>query len=327
MKYIDLSEEQLTKRQHYVPKAYLKEFSFEKQKAPQVYAVFPNAKGSVSVSIEKICCQSYLYEQIAVDSDSGAHVFAAPNELEDIFGIIEGRYAAIILKLKTDLQEKNDFELTVEEIGTLRGFMSSLMMRNPIFVHISNAIIDKLYAQDPKYIEHIRKEFPDVPPNVHISHLAHDFLKRQLLVSTLAMADTMENSQICIFRAHGSSFITSARPTMNIYGEKNGIEYDLVGMPITPDLFLAFVDVETIIPKVVMIDKDSVKRINSRQLGGRKNILISNRKDLLSLIDYSFDREDDDDDAWLYSMLSTDKETAIKHYNEIMNSKEIKYWR
>ena len=42
MEYIDLSEEQITKRQHYVPKAYLKEFSFDKQKVPHVYAVFSN---------------------------------------------------------------------------------------------------------------------------------------------------------------------------------------------------------------------------------------------------------------------------------------------
>ena len=110
MEYIDLSEEQLTKRQHYVPKAYLKEFSFDEQKVSHVYAVFPNAKESVPVSIEKICCQSYLYEQIAVDSDNGAHVFAAPNELEGFFSAIEGRYAAIISKVTSDLHEKNDFE-------------------------------------------------------------------------------------------------------------------------------------------------------------------------------------------------------------------------
>ena len=327
MEYIDLSEEQITKRQHYVPKAYLKEFSFDKQKVPHVYAVFPNAKESASVSIEKICCQSYLYEQIAVDSDSGAHIFAAPNELEGFFSAIEGRYAAIISKLKTDLLEKHDFALAADEISALKGFMSLLLWRNPIFVHISNAVVDKLYAQDPEYIEHIQKEFPDVPPNVFISHLAHDFLKKQLLISSLALFDTMEDSQICIFKADGLSFITSAMPLSNIYGEMNGIEYDLVGMPITPDLFLAFVDVETIIPKVVMIDEESVKRINRRQLGGRKNILISNRKDLLSFVDFSFENEDNHDDLRLYSMLSIDKETALKQYNEIMNAKEIKYWR
>ena len=74
------------------------------------------------------------------------------------------------------------------------------------------------------------------------------------------------------------------------------------------------------------IDEYSVKRINSRQLGGEKNILISNRKDILSFVDFSYECEDKDD-SWLYSMLSMDKETALKQYNEIMNAKEIKYWR
>lgn len=327
MEYIDLSEEQLTKRQHYVPRTYLKEFSFDDQKVPHVYAVFPKTKEAVSVSIEKICCQSYLYEQIAVDSDSGAHIFAAPNELEGFFSTNEGRYAAIISKLKSDLQEKDDFELAEDEISALKGFMSLLVWRNPIFVHISNAVVDKFYAQDPEYIEYIQKEFPDIPPNVFISHLAHDFLKKQLLISILALFGTIKDSQICIFKTTDSSFITSAMPVSNIYGEKNGIEYDLIGMPITPDLFLAFVDVETVLPKVVTIDEGSVKRINSRQLGGSKNILISNRKDLLSFVDFSFEIEADQDDSWLYSMFSVDKETALKQYNEIMNAKEIKYWR
>ena len=96
MEYIDLTEEQLTKKQHYVPKTYLKEFSCDNQKTPHVYALFPNAQEPVRVSIEKICCQLYLYEQITVDSDNGAHVFAAPNELERFFSTIEGRYATII---------------------------------------------------------------------------------------------------------------------------------------------------------------------------------------------------------------------------------------
>ena len=327
MKYVDLSEEQITKRQHYVPKTYLKAFSFDEHKIPHVYAVFPKSKEPVSVSIEKICCQSYLYDQIAIDPDSGAHVFAAPNELEGFFSAIEGRYAAIISKLTSDLHKKNAFELTADEISALKGFMSLLLWRNPVFVHISNAIVDKQYAQDPKYIEHIQKEFPDVPANVLISHLAHDFFKKQLLISMLSLFNTMENSQVCIFKANSFPFITSAMPVKNIYGEKNGIAYDLMGMPITPDLFLAFVDVDTVLPKVVTIDECSVKRINSRQLGGAKNILISNKKDVFSFMDLSFEREDDDDDSWLYSMLSTDKETALKHYHEIMNSKEIKYWR
>ena len=60
MELFDISEEQITKRQHYVPKAYLKYFSVDEQKTPHVYAVFPNGKEPQKVSIEKICCSSYF---------------------------------------------------------------------------------------------------------------------------------------------------------------------------------------------------------------------------------------------------------------------------
>ena len=331
MEYIDLTEEQLTKKQHYVPKTYLKEFSCDNQKTPHVYALFPNAQEPVRVSIEKICCQLYLYEQITVDSDNGAHVFAAPNELERFFSTIEGRYATIIAKLKSDLQEKNDFKLEEDEINALKGFISLQISRNPIFVHISNVLVDKFFAQDPEYIEHIQNELPDIPPNVLVSYLAHRVLKEQLLISILAWYDTMDDSQICIFKTTDSSFITSSTPVCNIFGERDGIKYDLAGMPITPNLFLAFVDVDIPIPNVVTIDECSAKRINHRQLGGEKNILISNRKDLLSLIDFSFEvNHDDDFDSWFDSILSEcseNKETFLRQYNEIMNTKEVKYWR
>ena len=44
------------------------------------------------VSIDNICCRSYLYDQIAIDPDSKTHVFAAPNEIENSFIELEGEY-------------------------------------------------------------------------------------------------------------------------------------------------------------------------------------------------------------------------------------------
>lgn len=52
------------------------------------------------VSIDNICCRSYLYDQIAIDPDSKTHVFAAPNEIENSFIELEGEYATIISKIK-----------------------------------------------------------------------------------------------------------------------------------------------------------------------------------------------------------------------------------
>ena len=55
-------------------------------------------------------------------------------------------------------------------------------------------------------------------------------------------------------------------------------------------------------------------------------MLISNRIDLLSYIDFSIDVEKEDDEQ-VYQLLHTDKETALKQYEDMMSSKEIKYWR
>ena len=326
MELFDISEEQITKRQHYVPKAYLKYFSVDEEKTPHVYAVFPNGKEPQKVSIEKICCSSYLYDQIAIDPDTGARIFAAPNELENMFNPVESKYAVIVSKLKADLREKNDFELTAEEIEVLKGFLSLQLWRNPIFVHTSNCIIDRLFAKDTGYIDYIQNEFPDEKSNLMIAHLANESLKRFLLLSTIAMADTMDESHFCIFRTQDSLFVTSDMPVVNIYGEEQGIQYDLVGMPITPELFMAFIDAECDIPKVLSIDNRSVRRINSRQQKP-KSTLISNKKELLSYIDSSCDYRKEDDEAQFMQLLGADKEMALKQYREIMDSERIKYWK
>lgn len=43
-------------------------------------------------------------------------------------------------------------------------------------------------------------------------------------------------------------------------------------------------------------------------------------------IDFSIDVEKEDDEQ-VYQLLHTDKETALKQYEDMMSSKEIKYWR
>ena len=146
--------------------------------------------------------------------------------------------------------------------------MSSLLFRKPIFVHLSNYIIDTQYKNYPEHIRHVKDIFPDVPQNVYLSMLANEFLKMNIVPDVglfpRALAESMKESQLCIFKAQGSVFVTSDMPVVNIYGEKDGIEYDLLGMPITPELFLAFVDTAQRIPRITIIDDNSVKRMNSK---------------------------------------------------------------
>ena len=328
MEYTEVLDKQITRKQHYVPKAYLKNFSASNQKSEQVYVVFANDENAKMVSIDNICCRSYLYDQIAIDPDSKTHVFAAPNEIENSFIELEGEYATIISKIKNALRDSDEFELARVEIDKLSQFMSSLLFRNPVFVHLSNYIIDTQYKNDPQHIKHVKDIFPDVPQNVYLSMLANEFLKMNIAPDVglfpRALAETMKESQLCIFKAQGSVFVTSNMPVVNIYGEKDGIKYDLLGMPITPELFLAFVDTVQRVPRIIIIDDNSVKRMNSKQIN--KDLLISNRIDLLSYIDFSIDAEKEDDEQ-VYQLLHTDKETALKQYEDMMSSKEIKYWR
>lgn len=74
MEYTEVLDKQITRKQHYVPKAYLKNFSVSNRKSEQVYVVFANDENAKMVSIDNICCRSYLYDQIAIDPDSKTHV-------------------------------------------------------------------------------------------------------------------------------------------------------------------------------------------------------------------------------------------------------------
>lgn len=266
MEYIGI-EKQITKKQHYVPRAYLKNFTTDNKKVEQVYVVFNGDKETKRVSIDNVCCRSYLYDQIAVDSDGGTRFFAAPNEIENSFIELEGNYAAIIAKIKNDLSTMDEFKVTTEEVDVLKRFISTLIFRNPIYVRIIKQILDIKYAKNPEYVDQIKNRFPDIPPNIFFSIMANNLLKMFISPDTglfpCAMDGTMEKSKICIFKAQNSMFITSDMPVLNIWGKKDGIEYDLLGMPITPELFLAFVDTISSIPKVVTINKESVKRINA----------------------------------------------------------------
>ena len=120
---------------------------------------FANDENAKIVSIDNICCRSYLYDQIAIDPDSKTHVFAAPNEIENSFIELEGEYATIISKIKNALRDSDEFELVRVEIDKLRQFMSSLLFRNPVFVHLSNYIIDTQYKNDPQHIKQCKGHF------------------------------------------------------------------------------------------------------------------------------------------------------------------------
>ena len=85
-----------------------------------------------------------LYDQIAVDPDSGVHISVAPNEIENSFIELEGEYSTVVSKIEQYLKISNDFELTLFETSVLNKFMASLIFRNPIFIDIIKTFVNLL---------------------------------------------------------------------------------------------------------------------------------------------------------------------------------------
>ena len=94
------------------------------------------------------------------------------------------------------------------------------------------------------------------------------------------MKSTFDKDQFCIFKSCSGEFITSDAPVVNIYGDINGLEYDLVGMPISPQCFVAFIDInKNVSNKVIVIDDEQIMNINKHQYNhSATGILMSKSK-------------------------------------------------
>jgi len=324
------NNEQITRLQHYVPKAYLQFFSNEKRKT---YAYFYRTKTINYLGLDGLCCESYLYEEIIRFDDVGDERIFAPNEIEKSFIPSEGDYATITKKLICNIQSHNDVRLSTDEVDILKTFLALMAFRHPHFIHLLKCFTKMTY-DDNLYKHRIKKLIPDFPDNILLAFLSHTSLERYISPNQgmlpNSLKHTMENSKLCIFKATEARFITSDMPVINIYGESNGIDYDILGMPITPELFLAFVDIDVSIPKIVTIDATQVASINSKQIRKSTKILISRDRDTLYTIDKIADHESndsDDDIDFIFQILGIDKGSTLKLYNDIKNADKIRYWR
>ena len=164
--------------------------------------------------------------------------------------------------------------------------MASLEFRHPIFIKISNFLSNKTFSENPQILNQLKEGMEDIDNSVFSAAFAHHNLSKFINVNDFgiavrAMKRTMDNSKMCILKTLETDFITSDTPVSNIYGEKNGIEYDLLGMPISSKLFLAFVDTQAKIPLLLDIDTETTKKINDYQFKNATRFLFAQKKETL----------------------------------------------
>ena len=125
-----------TKKQHYVPKVYLKGFSNDEA---HVYRNELNGDKIVSskpVPIESICRENYLYE-IKDSQDS----FIALNHVEKCLSALEGMFSAYRNKLSSKAFNKENYKtkcfFTAEEKTFWKLFVVLQMLRSPAVLEVA----------------------------------------------------------------------------------------------------------------------------------------------------------------------------------------------
>ena len=121
-----------------------------------------------------------------------------------------------------------------------------------------------------------------------------------------------------ILKAFSSSFITSDMPVVNIYGVSNNVEYDLLGFPISSDLFLAFVDTDIELQSIITVNDEIVNKINSNQLRKSTRYIFSQSKNFSDILESAKEIAVSDDNSenppYIYN------EEAKKLYDKIMSN-------
>ena len=271
----------IKKRQHYVPQTYLRPFSSSGKNKDMIWAYFYEQKRIRLVAIDDVCVENYLYEHY-ICYDNGETEFISLNSIENGYMRLENTYRPIIEKIIGN--PKDIISLTEEDRKNLTGFMSAMLFRHPIFFNMANALGERFYNESSEWRKEITKVFPDVDDVYFKMLYLHDLLEKQqdpdqsLIIQ--AMKSTFDKDQFCIFKSCSGEFITSDAPVVNIYGDINGLEYDLVGMPISPQCFVAFIDInKNVSNKVIVIDDEQIMNINKHQYNhSATGILMSKSK-------------------------------------------------
>lgn len=275
----------ITKKQHYVPKAYLSFFATKERTALKTYAFFRTNKVKRYVDIDDICCEKLLYEQKIDDPIGREVVLFEPNTIENLFVDIEGHYHTICEKI-IQMSNDDEFCLTNDERKWLEIFISSLTLRCAESVKLANELSEFIYSKSQKEILEIKRKIDEnIPDNVMKAYFKQIALDNYINPKTSIYVRThkkmLEDSQVVLLKTEGLKFITSNHPNKMFHKDKTGMEFDFEGIAISPELMLAFVDDAISLPNIIVLNDEIVSRINCVHIKSSAKCLIAkNIKDI-----------------------------------------------
>lgn len=120
----------ITKKQHYVPRMYLRNFCIDGEK-DKCYEYNPYTNDVRIANINNLCEENYLYE---IRDEEG--IFLVPelkNQIEKAFSIIENEDAGLLRDLLELIEQtRGSIVLSDDQRKKLIGFIILMILRNPV---------------------------------------------------------------------------------------------------------------------------------------------------------------------------------------------------
>lgn len=213
-----MSNKYITKKQHYVPRYYLKNFT-DRNGFLHVYQ--RDKRRFIKSRPEDICYEDYLYETRWESADSRLGEFILPNKIEKSLSELESSHNALLKKIiliTLDPHNKDALICNSDEKKELALFTISMFIRNPwALSRFKFDVVPVGIMDDPasRKIEQCLKNinFGRIEPIIKAG------IKKALLTTApggmmLQIAAQLQKLHMCFLVAADSPFVTSNFPVV-----------------------------------------------------------------------------------------------------------------
>lgn len=213
-----MSNVPMTKKQHYVPRYYLKNFTDRNG----FLHVYQRDKLRFNKSRpEDICYKDFLYETRWEDADPRLGEFILPNQIEKSLSELESSHNALLKKIimiTCDPHNKNALICNSDEKKELALFTISMFIRNPWALSRFKFDVIPVGMMDNPEIRTIEQCLKHI--NVgKVEPVIKAGIKKALLTNApggmmTQIATQLQNLHMCFLVADDSSFVTSNFPVV-----------------------------------------------------------------------------------------------------------------
>lgn len=264
-------KENMTKKQHYVPRFYLRNFT---DADGYLWTYDIQNECIKKVTHESICAKKYLYETRFEHANAKVGEFVIPNDIEKIYSKYEGEFSSLIKKIQAicipGLNE-NISILNTSEKDVLFSFIANLCLRNPQNmerIKVSE-LSDEVYASEEyKSVYYLLNEMGmGGTESVFIAAQKKAILTKEIPNSFPEQMKKQLSNLIFVFLyAQEDTFLTSDMPV--VVGDDPSIKNDdptCLFLSLTPKiavLFGNYPQLKKTRNRMVPIKSDIVNRFN-----------------------------------------------------------------